>query len=551
MTTKHFLFALLGLSFLACNDHSDEKGGQNDYARSFSNRTEIQVNIASACEGAVYSVYYQYPYDEESLVKQPVLIARTPVGTRLEVPNDVKKLYIVGNGELIETPVEDILIGSADRATKAADTRPVNEEVLTAINSSYFPEATNNVRGNDLFKCTDLVISETGSTGNFNEAEVWMTFIGDGGSRNGGLYGKIWFYTYETGKQHTLTRGDCTFYGVVNGEIAEIPYSDIENKTHHVFYTQEEMKGAVSSYKRYLLGKFAKGLNIGFVYSGNSRIQFTTPELNEKVNSHTLKYLDGKGSFTIENRYVANGFMRHIRVGDFEGNVLGMENRSVTEAKYDGDYNDILCLLESNPLALNPSEPIDPPVIDEYRSTAGIYLFEDNYPHTGDFDFNDVVVEYKIIDYFKTSNKAKQVIARLLAKGASRSNEFGFKAGNTYSPFLTDISGYENVRAGQPYKDLGQTVTYTLYGDIKPYLYNGTHYIFDTNYNTGLYPYVLEIPVSDPADSQWQFAWCQEMKSIDDCYYFLKSATGGSRAKDWYKTPKDPSKVYVRPAPAE
>ena len=41
--------------------------------------------------------------------------------------------------------------------------------------------------------------------------------------------------------------------------------------------------------------------------------------------------------------------------GDFQGNILGMENRVVTEgAKYDGDYNDILCMIESNPKTIAP-----------------------------------------------------------------------------------------------------------------------------------------------------------------------------------------------------
>lgn len=544
MTSKVVLSAAIAFLWMACNDSSDPSGPGTDYAKSFGNRKEIRLNIASAVDGALYSVYYQYPYEEESLVKQPALMAKTPVNTVLDVPNDVEKLYIIGDGTLYETPVEDVTL-TPTPGVKSSDTNPLDAAVLTAINSSYFPEATNNVRGEDLFKCTDLVISETGSTGQFEEADVWMTFIGDGGSRNGGLYGKLWFYTYDSGRQATLTKENCTFYGVVNGEIAEIPYADIERKTHAVFNTAEELTGAASSYKRYKLGRFPKGLNVGFVYSGNSRIQFTTPGLNEKVGRFTLKYLDGKGSFEIADRYVANGFVRHIRVGGFEGNVLGMENRSVTESKYDGDYNDMLCLLESNPLALNPSEPIDPPVIDEYRTSAGIYLFEDNYPHPGDLDFNDVVVEYKIIDYFKTSNKAKQVIAKLLAKGASFNNEFGYQAGGAYSPFIRDINGYANVRAGQAYQEQGPAVTYTLYGDIRPYLYNGRYYIFDTNYNTGSYPYVLEIPLSDPDDSDWKFAWCQEGRSIDDCYYFSKNAQGGSRAKNWYKTVKDASKVYT------
>lgn len=539
--------ALLCLFILgACVDNKNlyNDGNLLEYVNSFSNRTEIKVNITSPQEEVVYSVYYQYPYEEGSLIKQPVLMGKTPIHTLLQVPKDVEKLYILGNGKIYESPVKDVLIQASSRSSASPG---IAEDVLAAINSSYFPEATNNVRGENLFKCTDLVIAETGSTGDFKEADVWMTFIGDGGSRQGGLYGKIWFYTYNSDKQNSLEKEDCSFYGLVNGQIQAIPYADIEKKKHYVFYTQEELSsGGISSYKKYKLGTFEKGMSIGFVYYGNSKIQFTTPRLNEKVNNFTLKYLGGKGEFKIENHYTASGFIRHIQVGNFEGNILGMENRSVTEAKYDGDYNDMLCLLESNPIAINPSEPIDPPVIDEYKTTTGIYLFEDNYPAQGDFDFNDVVIEYKIIDYYKTSNKAKQVIAKLLAKGAFYDNEFGFKVGNSYSPFLTGLKGYENVRAEQPYTDLGQSASYTLYGEVKPYLYNGTNYIFDTNYNTGAYPYVLEIPISDPEDTNWKFLWCSEGNNLDACYYFTQSANGGSRTGDWYKTPKDVTQVFQR-----
>lgn len=543
---KSFLIVLCLFILGACVDNKNLYSDENlqEYVNSFSNRKEIKVNITSPQDGQVYAVYYQYPYEEGSLVKQPALMGKTPINTSLQVPKDVEELYILGNGKMYESSVKDILINATSRSSAS---QSIDENVLAAINSSYFPEATNNVRSENLFKCTDLVIAETGSTGNFNEADVWMTFIGDGGSRQGGLYGKIWFYTYNSDKQNSLEKEDCSFFGLVDGQIQAIPYSDIEKKNHYIFYTKEELSsGGISSYKKYKLGTFEKGVSIGFVYYGNSKIQFTTPHLNEKVNNFTLKYLDGKGSFKIENQYIANGFIRHIQEGTFEGNILGMENRSITEAKYDGDYNDMLCLLESNPLAINPSEPIDPPVIDEYKTTTGLYLFEDNYPTQGDFDFNDAVIEYKIIDYYKTSNKAKQVIAKLLAKGALYENEFGFKVGNSYSPFLKGLKGYENVRPEQQYTDLEQSASYTLYGDIKPYLYNGTNYIFDTNYNTGVYPYVLEIPISDPEDANWKFLWCSEGNSIDACYYFLQSANGGPRTSDWYKTPKDATKTFQR-----
>ena len=39
-----------------------------------------------------------------------------------------------------------------------------------------------------------------------------------------------------------------------------------------------------------------------------------------------------------------------------------MENRCPNYRAYDGDYNDMLCLIESNPVAIEPAEPVTPPV---------------------------------------------------------------------------------------------------------------------------------------------------------------------------------------------
>ncbi len=551
--------ALLGAS--ACVEKHDGEGTSKQYAKSFDNRTTVQVEIAGSGEGQYYAVYYDFPYEEGSLVKQPALAGRTPISTTLDVPRDVTELYIVGNGGLVRQAVGNVRLAVAPAkspAVRAADVNPVSEQVLTAVNSIYFPESTNNVRGEDLFKCTDLVVTETPATEAFEQADVWLTFLGDGGSRQGQLYGKLWFYTYETARRANLTRGDCTFYGVKNDEVVPVDFADIQAGRSCVFDTKAEIVSGIPSYKRHLLGRFDKGLSIGFVYSGNSVVQFTTPMLNAKVANCTLKYGDKSGSFQIVDKYVANGFVRHIRVGDFEGNVLGMENRSVTEStKYDGDYNDILCLIETNPVAIEPEEEIGKGDtgtsgegnVDkkEYRVTAGIYLFEDNYPYTGDFDFNDAVVEYRITDYYKSSNKAKQVAVRVLATGAQYDNEFGFKTvGGSFSPFADHLSGYRNVYSGQSFETVGETVSYTLYGDIVPYLNNGKGYIYQSTVHTKDYPYVLEIPLSDPDDASWRFEWPQEMKSIDECYYFLHAADGGPRAKDWYRTPRPDAPVFRR-----
>lgn len=548
------------LTLCSCIEKNDlyqageEKGGK-EYAEQFSNYTEITVNISSAHEGVVYAIYFSYPYEDGDLVKDAYLLEKTPVSTSLKVPKDVKTLYILGNGKMIESGVTDL---SIDDSTPASRSVTINEDVLNAINSQYFPEKSNNVKGVNLYKCTDLRIDETESSGPFNEAEIWISYLGDGGFCRSGMYGKLWFYTYPSDKMDKLTIEDCTFYGRNGTKIVKVDYSSIRvkdgntsNSGNPVFYSKEENdKVTAGTYSRYSLGAFPKGTNVGFVFRGpDERPQFTTPALNcacdeplfdNSIRDYnyigkTIEYKDGSGKFEIDQQ-VSNGFIYHIQVGAFEGNVLGMENRTVGYRAYDGDYNDMLCLIESNPIAISPSEPITPPEIDGYTRSRGYYLFEDNYPSQGDFDFNDVVIEYNIITYSNKTNKSKQVYAKLLASGCSFSNEFGFKDDNGYNAFFNGINGFMNVR-GTSDETACEEVTKILVGEVKPYLNNGKGYIFDDEYNTDEYPYVLDIPYDDTTP----FRWCQENVNISSAYPFE-----APRSNDWYATPTDENFVIQR-----
>lgn len=564
MYISRLAFVLAALSAASCIDKDvDNTEFYEKYARGFDNRTTVAVNIASEVAGEYYAVYFGNPYDGESLVKQPALTGFTPVSTTLDVPKDVERLYVVAQGEMKSYEVGNLSISAAARPgpqSRAADVNPVSARVMTAVNSIYFPEKTNNVRGDDLFKCTDLVIDRTPSSGDFDEAEIWLTFLGDGGCRHSQLFGKLWFYTYPSSKQDGLTLGDCTFYGVKDGEVVAIPYSEVRAQRSWVFYTREEFSSNIASYKRYKLGVFPKGLNLGFVYIGNSTVsnggfRFTTLRLNERVQDYTLTYQDDKKTFRIVDRHLANGYICHVTEGDFQGNILGMENRVVTEsAKYDGDYNDILCMIESNPRTIAPGEEVeignsgskDPEEI-ACKTSAGLYLFEDNYPYRGDFDFNDAVVQYEIRDYYQSKNRAKQITVQLMATGSHMSNSFGFRDSKGFQPFLSGLKGYRNVYAAQAFEPVGEPVVQTLYGDVVPCLKNESeYYIYPSSFNTAEYPSVLDIPLSDPDDASWKFEWPQEMQSIDDCYWFLKSASGGSREKDWYKRPKDATLLFGR-----
>ena len=532
---------------------------KEDYIAQFENFENIQVSISSQHEGTLYSIYYEYPYEEGSLVKDPYLIGKTPIHMALEVPKHVKKLYILrGDGELIESDVKDITIGSDTKSSLRA-TNAISDEVLHLINNKYIPEKAYNVKSEDLYRCSDLKITETVFTSSFEKADIWLTYISDGGMSKGNsnMHGKIWFYTYPSEKMENLTLDDCTFYGKTNGAIQVTDFNTINQGDNYIFYSKEEQpKAQAGEYTRIPLGRFDKGLNVGFVYRGTDRPQFSTPALNGPDNNkvpdngtfshnyvgHTLKY--GNSSFKIEKN-VANGFIHHIQEGDFEGNVLGMENRCPNYRAYDGDYNDMLCLIESNPVAIEPAEPVTPPVIESQTNKKGFLLFEDNYPNQGDFDFNDAVIYYSITAY--TDKSTADVYAQLLAKGCTFHNQFGFKDANGLTPFFSDVNGYVNVRKfdKEPESGITKTLTYSATQLIMPYIDNGKGPVSKNVKNTDLYPYVLDIPYSESQP----FRWCIENKSIDEAYNFdqdYRKAHG-----DWYETPKDESLVIQFTTPDE
>lgn len=533
---------------------TEQELGGAEYAKQFDNHRDITVNITAAREGTVYSLYYDYPYEEGELVLEPNLTGKTPIRQTLRVPTHVQKLYIVGNGKVITTDVKDLDINDDTPAsTRSTD---LSEDVLFEINNVYFPEMRYNVRGEDLYNCSDIAVAETESTEPFEEADVWATYVSDGGyySNQNAHYGKMWFYTYPSEKADRLTIDDCTFYGMENGEVREISYRDLiaeddadMDDDNYIFFSKTENDN-VKKYGKHTeiyLGRFKKGLNIGFVFHATDRPQFTTPALDKSEQTdkgdwryigQTLNY--DTGDFKIEKN-VSNGFSQHIKVGDFEGNVVGMENRSPNHKAYDGDYNDMLFLLRSNPRGLKPWQLIEhwPSILD--RSLAeGYYIFEDNYPDEGDFDFNDVVVKYKIKTYL---SGISVVYAKLMAYGCDFNNEFGFVVNGQYKPFFTGIRGYVNVNGTVSEAGLREHIEIfeNVSGEILPYLNNGKGYIEEGTFDTATYPYVMDIPYAANAD----FRWCKEGKPISKAYPFATTAT---RSGGWYITPLDESLLVTR-----
>ena len=79
----------------------------------------------------------------------------------------------------------------------------------------------------------------------------------------------------------------------------------------------------------------------------------------------------------------------------------------------------------------------------------GTYLFEDNWPGTGDYDFNDLVMGYRYNTVTNAANQVVELKATLVATaaGATFKNAFGFQLDGLSPQLVTSVTGTDTKSA--------------------------------------------------------------------------------------------------------
>ncbi|OEK00902.1 hypothetical protein BFP97_04975 [Roseivirga sp. 4D4] len=280
--------------------------------------------------------------------------------------------------------------------------------------------------------------------------DVWITFVHEGaGWRNA-----IAFYTYPT---------------------ATPPQSleDIDNI--NVIFPNLSFSGSgggMTSGDKVNIGQFEAGTSIGLVLLANGwdgsnsedyeHIVFAdknlNPEPDEDLRQHNVLLWDN------ENKLFLLGF-EDVR-------------RDNIPFQCDQDFNDAILFVTSNPIEAISTDnvsPVDRPgvldtdgdgindILDEYpndgnkaydsfypsSTSYGTFAFEDNWPDYGDYDFNDLVIDYQ---FKHTLNADNQVVSmspkfKIRAIGAGYRNGFGF-ATDLLPSDVTTVSGHSINGAG-------------------------------------------------------------------------------------------------------
>ncbi|MGM0567556.1 MAG: LruC domain-containing protein, partial [Bacteroidota bacterium] len=315
--------------------------------------------------------------------------------------------YLVENDEITQDFLDDINA-----------TLPETEELFNSHPEYLDPNNKLNVELNEM-------------------AEVWVTFVHEGA----GFKNVLGFYTYD---------------------LDNPPQSPEEiEKVTTIFpnISYAGSGGGLYSGNKVRLGVFEENTGIGFALFANGwesevtegeNIFYSNPEFNFEADpdlkQHTVLIQD-----VLRERFILA----------FED--LARDNSG--SFRCDHDFNDAVFYVTSNPFEAVDSEdipPIDtgdddtdddgiPDSQDDYpndpdkafdNNYEGSLAFEDLWPGKGDYDFNDIVIDYEIDQVTNSANKVSAISAKytLRAYGAEYHNGFGFEM-NVEPSKIASVSG--------------------------------------------------------------------------------------------------------------
>jgi LruC domain-containing protein len=275
------------------------------------------------------------------------------------------------------------------------------------------------------------------------EAEVWVTFVSEGaGYRN-----VLAYYTYDRDFPPATT-------------------DDI--KDCYVIFPNASFAGSgggLYSGDKVSLGTFQKNTVIGWILMRNGwhgpsqqsteglGLLYSNSELNPEPNEdhqqHTVLLLDE------ERDLILISFEDLIRPGG------------------DNDFNDAVFYATANPIEnieieniqiANPDPidtdedgindsfddyPEDPNLaFNNYFASSGLYgtlAFEDQWPSKGDYDFNDLVIDYNFNRISNAENKVVTLEGKFIVRaiGASFQNGFGFTIEGLNPSVIESVTGTE------------------------------------------------------------------------------------------------------------
>ncbi len=247
----------------------------------------------------------------------------------------------------------------------------------------------------------DCIITET--------CDVWVTFMNEGA----GYLNSLGYVTYSTASGYPSNPENLDHIIVFPNASGNGTYPDLFSG------------GGLNSGDKVYLGRFEAGTSIGWFLCQNawdgSEVNNTAqrfysnpdynPETDPTKRQHNVLLFD-----------------------ETSGRLILAFDDQEREGTADNDFNDAVFYVTVNPPeAVDLSEVVETiPQQNPFNiitSNEGTVAFEDKWPEQGDYDFNDLVINYTFTEHLNGENEINQIDANitLRAIGAAYDNGFGIE----------------------------------------------------------------------------------------------------------------------------
>ncbi|CAH0996326.1 hypothetical protein EMA8858_02457 [Emticicia aquatica] len=314
---------------------------------------------------------------------------------------------------------------------------PISADFLSNIDASV-PERQSVIVANP-----DYLNSSNANTLKITElADVWITFVHEGA----GWTNSLAFYTFDLSKPPTKM-ADISFVTMI---FPNVSYSG--------------SGGGLSSGDKVKIGRFPANTGIGFVLFANG-FNTSKGEIGDGNYAHF--------SHDILNAESKSDQRRHLIVLNDPTTkrlLLAFEDVRRDDSSCDQDFNDAIFFATSNPVKAisldniptidskkdtdgdgvgdtRDEYPNDPnKAINNYTPAKGAYsslAFEDLWPSKGDYDMNDMVVNYQFQEVYNANNEVTELNVKVYVKAilAKILSGWGFQMPIT-SASVKSVSGH-------------------------------------------------------------------------------------------------------------
>ncbi len=252
-------------------------------------------------------------------------------------------------------------------------------------------------------------------------SDVWVTFVHEGA----GYKNVLAYYTYPTNNP---------------------PADPSELDSIFVVFPNVSFTGSgggLTSGNKVKLGTFDAGTTLGFVILANA---FNS---NTSINLNSSKFFSNTAWNQVANPALSQHhvFLRDWTTGRI---VIGFEDIYRGNSGSDKDFNDVVFYVDANPITAIANNSIPflggipdtdgdgiPDFDDDFPTDAtkafavksfGTLAYEDLWPYQGDYDFNDLVVDYDSEEILNALGDILEINIKFTyrAAGAEKDNGFAF-----------------------------------------------------------------------------------------------------------------------------